>query len=82
MHFVAIRCAKRRSLCVKAFGLAFSPPYSLFLRYSLLATPYSLAPPRMQQELPIPFHTQDGRVDQSECLAAEVADGGFYAMDG
>ena len=36
----------------------------------------------MEEELAIPFHAQDGRVDEVEGLTAEVTDGGFDAVDG
>ena len=36
----------------------------------------------MEEELAVAFHAEDGRVDEGEGLAAEGADGVFYAMDG
>ena len=36
----------------------------------------------MEEELAVAFHAKDGRIDEGEGLAAEGADGVFYAMDG
>ena len=36
----------------------------------------------VEKELAIPFHAEDGRIDEGEGLAVEGADGVFYAMDG
>ena len=35
----------------------------------------------MEEELTVAFHAEDGRVDESEGLAAEVADGRLYAVN-
>lgn len=42
----------------------------------------SLGEAGVEEKLAVAFHAQDGRVDESKGLAAEVADGGFYAVDG
>jgi hypothetical protein len=36
----------------------------------------------MEEELAVAFHTEEGRVDEIEGLAAEIADGGLDAVDG
>jgi hypothetical protein len=36
----------------------------------------------VEEELAIPFHAEDGRVDEGEGLAAESAHRIFYAVDG
>ncbi len=40
------------------------------------------AEPRVEEEFAVAFHAEDGRVDEVEGLAAEVANGGFDAVDG